>query len=92
MYERHNSREFGKKIRNRRDFGLLLNMQIERTKKEILIRLSSGTDLVGLQRILDYLKFREIASKSKASQKQIDELSSESKSSWWTKNKSRFVK
>jgi|TARA_R110002033_G_scaffold167945_1_gene207484 hypothetical protein len=67
-------------------------MQIERTNKEILIRLSSGTDLVGLQRILDYLKFREIASKSKASQKQIDELSSESKSSWWNKNKSRFVK
>jgi hypothetical protein len=67
-------------------------MQIERTNKEILIRLSSGTDLIGLQRILDYLKFREIASKSKASQKQIDELSSESKSSWWNKNKSRFVK
>ena len=67
-------------------------MQIERTNKEILIRLSSGTDLVDLQRILDYLKFREIASKSKASQKQIDELSSESKSSWWNKNKSRFVK
>ena len=67
-------------------------MQIERTNKEILIRLSSGTDLVGLQRILDYLKFREIASKSKASQEQIDKLSSESKSSWWKKNKSRFVK
>lgn len=67
-------------------------MQIERTNNEILIRLSSGTDLVGLQRILDYLKFREIASKSKATQKQIDELSSESKSSWWDKNKSRFVK
>ncbi len=66
-------------------------MQIERTNNEILIRLSSGTDLVGLQRILDYLKFREIASKSKATQKQIDELSSESKSSWWDKNKSRFV-
>ena len=43
-------------------------MQIERTNKEILIRLSLGTDLVGLQRVLDYLKFREIASKSKASQ------------------------
>lgn len=67
-------------------------MQIERTNKEILIRLPSGTDLVGLQRILDYLKFREIASKSKATTEQIDELSSESKSSWWDKNKSRFVK
>lgn len=67
-------------------------MQIERTNNEILIRVSSGTDLIGLQRILDYLKFREIASKSKASQEQIDKLSSESKSSWWKKNKSRFVK
>ena len=67
-------------------------MQIERTNKEILIRLSSGTDLVGLQRILDYVKFREIASKSKASQSQIDKLSTESKSSWWSKNKNRFVK
>ena len=67
-------------------------MQIERTNKEILIRLSSEIDLIGLQRILDYLKFREIASKSNVSQKQIDELSAISKSSWWNKNKSRFVK
>lgn len=67
-------------------------MQIERTDKEILIRLSSDIDLVGLQRILDYLRYREIASKSKASQQQIDELSASSKSSWWNKNKSQFVK
>ncbi len=67
-------------------------MQIERTNSEILIRVSKGTDLVGLQRILDYLKFREIASKSEASQEQINELATESKSSWWNKNKSRFIK
>lgn len=67
-------------------------MQIERTNNEILIRIASGTDLVGLQRILDYLKFREIASKSKATQKEIDGLSIESKSTWWKKNKDRFAK
>ena len=67
-------------------------MQIESTNNEILIRLSSGTDLIGLQRILDYIKFREIASKSKATQNQIDELSSDTKESWWSKNKSRFLK
>lgn len=67
-------------------------MQIERTNDEILIRVAVGTDLVGLQRILDYLRFREIASKSKATQKQIDELATESKSTWWKKNKDRFVK
>ena len=67
-------------------------MQIERTNNEILIRISSDTDLTGLQRISDYLKFREIASKSKLSQEQIDKLSSQSKSLWWEKNKSRFLK
>lgn len=67
-------------------------MQIERTNNEILIRLSSSTDLIGLQRIMDYIKFREIASKSRATQNQIDELSSETKESWWSKNKSRFLK
>lgn len=67
-------------------------MQIERTNSEILIRLSAGTDLIGLQRILDYIKYREIASKSKASQEKIDELANESKSSWWDKNKSKFIK
>jgi len=67
-------------------------MQIERTKDEILIRVPSNTDLTGLQRILDYVKFREIASKSKATQEQIDELAKASKSSWWEKNKSRFRK
>ncbi|MBX2913922.1 MAG: hypothetical protein KF856_01490 [Cyclobacteriaceae bacterium] len=67
-------------------------MQIERTDKEILIRVASNTDLPGLQRILDYIKFREIATKSKVTQKQIDELAKESKSTWWEKNKSRFEK
>lgn len=67
-------------------------MQIERTDKEILIRLASGTDLTGLQRILDYLKFREIASKSQVSQKQIDKIAAESKKLWWDKNKDKFIK
>ncbi len=67
-------------------------MKIERTENEILIRVSANTDLIGLQRILDYIKFRETAAKSKVTQKQIDELARESKSSWWEKNKSKFTK
>ncbi len=66
-------------------------MQIERTNDEILIRLPADVDIVGLQRILDYLNFREIASKSKATQNQIDALAKTSKVSWWTKNKSRLI-
>jgi len=49
-------------------------MKVERSSKEIVIRLSPKTDISGLQKILDYLKFKEIASKSKATQDQIDEL------------------
>ncbi|WP_373520576.1 hypothetical protein [Aquiflexum sp.] len=67
-------------------------MEITRTKDEILIRVDANTDLTGLQRILDYVKFREIASKSKATQEQIDELAKEAKSSSCEKNKSRFIK
>tara|TARA_R110002124_G_scaffold285907_3_gene465275 strand:- start:19778 stop:19981 length:204 start_codon:yes stop_codon:yes gene_type:complete len=67
-------------------------MQIERTNEEILIRVPSETDLVGLQRILDYIRFRGIASKSKASPIQIDKLDMVSKSSWWDQNKEKFLK
>lgn len=67
-------------------------MQIERTNNEIVIRLPIGTNLIGVQKLLDYIKFREIASRSKASQDQIDELARESKSTWWSENKSRYVK
>ncbi|MFP9098637.1 hypothetical protein ACLI09_06240 [Flavobacterium sp. RHBU_24] len=66
-------------------------MQVERTNNEILIRLSADTDISGLQRILDYLKFREITAKSQATQDSINELANESKSDWWLKNKSRFL-
>lgn len=66
-------------------------MKIEGTDSEIIIRVPSDTDLTGLQRIFDYIKYREIVSKSKATQKQIDELARVSKSSWREKNKNRFV-
>ena len=67
-------------------------MQIERTDKEIIIRVSSKTDLTGLQRILDFIRVKEISSESNVSEKEIQDLSEESKSTWWKENKSRFVK
>ena len=67
-------------------------MKIERTDKEILIKIPAGTDITGVQRLLDYIKFRETASKSKASQEEIDQISNEVKNSWWSKNKDKFSK
>lgn len=67
-------------------------MEIERRDNEIVIRVDGGTDLTGIQRLLDFIKFREITSKSKATQQQIDDLAKKSKSSWWEENNSRYIK
>lgn len=67
-------------------------MKIERKDNEILVRIPSNVDITGLQKILDYIKFREITSKSQASQEDIDALARESKKSWWEKNKNKYIK
>ena len=67
-------------------------MQVERINNEILIRLSASTDTIGLQSLFDFLKIKEITSKSNATDEQINDLSSESKNDWWSKNKDRFIR
>ena len=67
-------------------------MQIERTTDEILIRIPSYVDTQGLQRLIDFLTYREATSKSKAKQSDVDELATEVKKGWWDNNRSRFVK
>lgn len=67
-------------------------MQIERTSDEIVIRIPSYVDTQGLQRLIDFLTYREATAKSKAKQIDVDKLSDEVKKGWWDKNKSRFVK
>lgn len=66
-------------------------MKVERNSEEIIIRVAADTDLTGIQQVLDYARFREIASKSKATQDQIDQMAEESKASWWRDHKSQFV-
>jgi hypothetical protein len=41
-------------------------MEIERTKDEILVRLPLNVDLSELQDMLDYLRYKELTSNSKA--------------------------
>jgi hypothetical protein len=67
-------------------------MIIERTSKEIIIRLPSYVDTNGLQRLVDYLTYKEATAKSKAKQTDVDNLAKEVKSGWWAKNRSRLVK
>ncbi len=67
-------------------------MLIERTNKEVIIRLPSYVDTEGLQRLVDYLSSKEATAKSKARQSDVDKLAKEVKKGWWKKNRRRFIK
>jgi hypothetical protein len=67
-------------------------MTIKRTSKEVIIRLPSYVNTDGLQRLVDYLTYKEATAKSKAKQSDVDVLAKEVKKGWWTKNRSRFIK
>jgi hypothetical protein len=64
-------------------------MILERTKNEILVRLPANVDLSELQNMLDYLEYIETTSKTKAKQKDVDELSKTVTKSIWNKIKTQ---
>jgi len=63
---------------------------IERTNQEIIIRLPADLGVNDIQRMLDYLAYKQAIKNSQATQEEIDELANEVKKGWWEKNKSRF--
>ncbi len=62
-------------------------MILERTNDEILVRLPAYVDLTELQNMLDYLEYKENTAKTKAKQKDVDELSKTVNESIWKKIK-----
>lgn len=70
-------------------------MLITRENNEVIIRIpeqESSINVRELQALLDYIVYRRIVSKSKATQMQIDQLARDVNSSWWAANKDRFLK
>lgn len=68
-------------------------MLIEQTSNnQIQITLSSSIDSYGLQRVIDYVRYLEATSKSKAKQSDVDKLANDVNESWWASNSKRFVK
>ena len=67
-------------------------MLIERTSKEIIIRLPASVDTNDLQDFLNYTRYKELTSKIKVSQKQVDRLADEVNKNWWAKTRKRFIK
>ncbi len=68
-----------------------MSVSIERTDEAIVIKLPLDTDPMDLQQILNYFEYINLVSKSKATQKDIDEISRKAKSGWWEANKDRFI-
>jgi predicted trehalose synthase len=66
-------------------------MKIENKNGEITITIDASIDKFDLQRLIDYAKYIEAASKSKAKQSDVDKLADEVNSEWWNKNKARFL-
>lgn len=67
-------------------------MIIERTENEILIRIPGTINIEGAQRIIDYIRYQELTSKSEATQEDVDALAKQVNKLWWEKNKHRFLK
>ncbi|MDP3914914.1 MAG: hypothetical protein Q8R96_14370 [Bacteroidota bacterium] len=68
-------------------------MIIERVENnKIVITISSNVDIFGIQRLIDYARYLEATSQSKAKQEDIDKLADEVNENWWNKNKHRFSK
>lgn len=65
-------------------------MVIERTKKEVIIRLPSNFNVDDLQDMADWLAFKELARRSKAVQKEVDDFVSKIKKGRWTKTKAKL--
>ena len=64
-------------------------MTIERTSKEIVFRLPSSTKLEDLQDIANLFTFKEISRKSKATQKDVDDLVKKIKKGRWNNTKQK---
>ncbi|MBK6997853.1 MAG: hypothetical protein IPH31_24310 [Lewinellaceae bacterium] len=66
-------------------------MTIERTNSEIIIKLPTYVNVEGVQRLLDFLMYREVTAKSKATQEDVDQLVAEVKKGRWARNKKRLL-
>ena len=67
-------------------------MTIERKNNEVIFRLPADTDTLSLQKIINYLKYKENIKNSNATEEEANKLANESKKNWWKENKDRFIK
>ena len=66
-------------------------MVVERTNDEIIIRLPATIEIEELQDILNLARYKEITSKFRVEQSEVDQLAAEINENWWNENRKRFV-
>ena len=67
-------------------------MVVERTSKEIIIRLPATVDTEDLQDFLNFARYKELTTDFKIDQKEVNQLAEESNAKWWNKNRSKLLK
>ena len=67
-------------------------MLVERTSKEVIIRLPASVDTEDLQDFLNYARYKELTANFKTDQKVVDKIANQINAKWWTKNKSKLIK
>jgi hypothetical protein len=62
-------------------------MIVERTSKEVIIRLSPNVNTEDLQRFLNFARYKELTAGFAVSEKKVDDLVGQIKSEWKSKTK-----
>ncbi len=67
-------------------------MIIEKRNKEFIIRIPETVDTEEIQDFVDYVRYKELTSKSKKTdQSVVDQLTEEININWWNENRSRLL-
>ena len=67
-------------------------MIIERTENETIVRLPANFDILSLQKILNFIKYKQTIQNSLATEDNAYDLAEESKERWWNENKDKFIR
>jgi len=67
-------------------------MIVERTEREVIIRMPAYVNYEGIQKMIDLMSLREANARSVATQEDIDILAQEVNKGWWEANRNRYIK
>lgn len=66
-------------------------MVVQRTDKEVIIRLPASVDTEDLQDFLNYARYKELTADFKLDQKEVDKLADDINAGWRTENRNKLI-